>query len=69
MISSLPTDETSYKYVLLDSEKFKRDRVINTKKLLESDLKQHGSDIQALFVNINWSTTHSPDGIKIDDFV
>jgi len=37
--------------------------------MIDSDLKQYGSDLQALFINIKWQTKYVSDGVKIEDFV
>jgi len=43
-------------------------KVVNVKKVIDSDLKQYGNDIQALFINIKWQTKYVSNGIKIEEF-
>jgi len=43
-------------------------KVVNVKKVIDSDLKQYGSDLQALFINIKWQTKYVQDGVRIEDF-
>jgi len=55
-ISDLPTEEGSYKIAKHD-------------KIVETDLTQYASSLQAIFMNVKWQTKFSPEGVKIEDLV
>jgi hypothetical protein len=53
-ISDLPTDAASFKIAKHD-------------KIVETDLTQYASSLQAIFMNVKWQTKFSPEGVKIED--
>ncbi len=55
-ISDLPTDPASYKIAKHD-------------KIVETDLTQYASSLQAIFMNVKWATKFSPEGINIEELV
>ena len=55
-IADLPTEEGSYKIAKHD-------------KIVETDLNQYASSLQAIFMNVKWQTKFSPEGVNIEDLV
>jgi len=42
-------------------------RIAKHDKIVDADLAQYASSLQALFMNVNWQTKYSPDGINIEE--